>query len=556
VKRKNSQKSTGSRFPLSLSVRRIAAVLILVLAVLAPFPLTGCGEFSDFLQEEVSSAISETAEEEAEEEKNLPQFGLEYSADASLNPLMTESQANMDMLDAVYDRLVELDGRFMPQPVLCSSFKGDGERFVFEIREDVFFHDGELLTASDVVYSLQYVSEQPLSPYHNRLRDVSGIESAGNTVIVTLSRKNSYFVSLLDIPIIRKNAASKDPFFPVGTGSYRYTRIDEENVLQAVEKPWRGDVGRIDLIRLYDTSQAERRLYYFESGDVDLLKAQMSESQTLADYGEFNHRDIPTAQLTFLAPNTRDSRLKTGTVARGISAYLSRDEIVGKTLANGALATALPCHPVWGAIQTYTPPLMTPAQATDALGDAGYGPDADGILVGNGTELIFRLLVNGDNQMKVSVARHIAEQLRPYGIEMKLVELSWEDYHKALAEGDFDFYLGEVKQMSDMNADYLFAPDGAQNYGQSKAPATLAAASAFRESDNPGTLAEDTAAYCTTFLREMPIIPLYYGQATLVYKKDFVPPVLSFSASRAYGALAQWKYAAASSVPSPPNGTE
>ena len=81
----------------------------------------------------------------------------------SLRPLdphtCTDANAVRNWRCALYEALVEHDGEFFA-PVLAESWRcaEDARSWTFTLREGVRFHDGRVLTARDVVYSLQWAA--------------------------------------------------------------------------------------------------------------------------------------------------------------------------------------------------------------------------------------------------------------------------------------------------------------------------------------------------------------------------------------------------------------
>ena len=73
---------------------------------------------------------------------------------------------------------------------------------------------------------------------------------------------------------------------------------------------------------------------------------------------------------------------------------------------------------------------------------------------------------------------------------MELQKLSWTDYQKALAQGDFDLYLGAVTLSADFDPTPLLS--GALNYGRYWNADTNALTDAYRAA--AGTARETAAA--------------------------------------------------------------
>ena len=55
----------------------------------------------------------------------------------------------------VFDGLIELDTSGKVQPGLAESWEADEKQITFHLREGVTFHNGEKMTAEDVVFSIQ-----------------------------------------------------------------------------------------------------------------------------------------------------------------------------------------------------------------------------------------------------------------------------------------------------------------------------------------------------------------------------------------------------------------
>lgn len=93
----------------------------------------------------------------------------------SLDPAFAKSQNNIWAVDHLYNGLVQLDEQLNIRPAIAASWKisEDGLTYIFELRDDVFFHDnkvfengkGRKVTAEDVVYSFErIISDEVASP--------------------------------------------------------------------------------------------------------------------------------------------------------------------------------------------------------------------------------------------------------------------------------------------------------------------------------------------------------------------------------------------------------
>ena len=77
----------------------------------------------------------------------LPHLDADKTTDSSVGQIMWH----------VYEGLVELDSSFRPVPHLAESVSvnDEGTRYVFDLRQDVVFHNGQRMTSKDVEASFQ-----------------------------------------------------------------------------------------------------------------------------------------------------------------------------------------------------------------------------------------------------------------------------------------------------------------------------------------------------------------------------------------------------------------
>src|SRR4029079_6350300 len=72
-----------------------------------------------------------------------------------LDPHKTSAYFSFEVLENVFDTLVEPDAKLEMRPALAESWNvsGDQRTWTFHLRRGVTFHDGSPFTADDVVYS-------------------------------------------------------------------------------------------------------------------------------------------------------------------------------------------------------------------------------------------------------------------------------------------------------------------------------------------------------------------------------------------------------------------
>ncbi len=111
---------------------------------------TACGGNSSTGNQKDTSGTSGTTKEEVH---------IAYNAEPeSFDPVKGTAVATRSITRNVFEGLLELDGEYEVQCQLCSSYEvsEDGKIWTFKLREGVPFHNGDTMTADDVVASLNY----------------------------------------------------------------------------------------------------------------------------------------------------------------------------------------------------------------------------------------------------------------------------------------------------------------------------------------------------------------------------------------------------------------
>lgn len=186
-------------------------------------------------------------------------FRYNESANIStLDPAFAKDQAIIWACNQIYNGLVELDSNLGIQPSIAKSWtiSEDGKTYVFNLRDDVYFHPHPLfkgrrrVIASDFVYSFNRIIDPKVASPGNWIFNIvennngkySFIAPNDSTLIIYLNKPFSPFIGLLSMPYsfvvpreiiehygqdFRKN--------PIGTGPF-YFKYWKEGVKLVLRK--------------------------------------------------------------------------------------------------------------------------------------------------------------------------------------------------------------------------------------------------------------------------------------------------------------------------------
>ena len=152
-----------------MKVKRLVSLALALAVVLST--LCGCGKQE---QPDVNDP------NEGNKTKDTLIIG-HWSDPPSLDPNNALNDCSMRVTTNVFDTLVRMDAHFTPQPCIAESWEiSDNQmEYTFKIRNDVKFHNGDLLTVDDVVFSIDRGINSPkASP------SFSHVKSSTSTVLL------------------------------------------------------------------------------------------------------------------------------------------------------------------------------------------------------------------------------------------------------------------------------------------------------------------------------------------------------------------------------------
>lgn len=485
--------------------RYLAALTAAALAL----SLAACGQGAEPGGESPSPTPSQVTVPEAEPAV----FALGYAGASTLHPLETTDQSNLDVAALVYEGLYELDETFEPQPLLAqsASASGDGLTWTITLRTDAAFSDGSPLTAEQVVSSLNKARQG--GAYAARLAGIASVREEDGGVVITLLSPNGALPSLLDVPIVLE----REEGLPLGTGPYAFHQEGDSLWLEANPGWWQGRRPLYDTISLWENQSLEDRVSAFDSGEVTAVTTDFTAANALGYSGTYETHDFTTTSLLFVGFNTAEGFCADSGLRAALSRAFDRGSIVTGLLSGHGDAAELPVHPGNSQYsQTAAGRLSYDLEGARAiLEEAGYAYNEENQLALGKQVLSLSFIVNRDSLVKQAIAEHIAQDLRELGMEVTVRELDWEDYTAALAGGDFDLYMGEVKLTGDFDISALLA--GTLNYGGYQNELVLALLESWKGSSGAARQVAAGALYLA-MAEDLPFASLCFKRGSLLIR--------------------------------------
>lgn len=417
----------------------------------------------------------------------------------SLDPQKTISSS---VLGYIYSSLIVPD----PQgsgylPYLASSWETseDGTKYTFHLRHDVRFHNGDPLTAQDVVFTFQRaIDPATVSPATGSdlhfMKSISALDDY--TVEITMDGRNYYMIDFLSYDtfegILSQNAVTQygDLYGrnPVGTGPYLFKEWVNGDHLTLERNPdftWgpeftHGMPPNIQTVIVYFLPETAIISAGLEAGEIDFVYGRTFtplEINNLAETGMFDILRYPAHELNpFIILNTSQPPFDDILVRLALSHATDKQAVMdmvaynsGAVVQNGPLSATMEGY--WSGIEEmgYDFDLE---KARELMQNAGYQTNANGVLEKDGQPFTIELnLING-SEISNQCAEILRAQWRELGIDVQLLQMDRGMFYEKMISGN---YTASLMKWGFPNSDIinqLFASRniGGSNYGHVNDP--------------------------------------------------------------------------------------
>ncbi|EHM13350.1 MULTISPECIES: ABC transporter substrate-binding protein [Jonquetella] len=364
----------------------------------------------------------------------------------NFDPQNSVDTFSFSMQKQIYEPLVTVDGKTRKLvPVLAESWEMlDDVTYKFHLRKGVKFHNGEELTADDVVFSLKRVTDPAQSVFAKSKGiyiDPNGFEIIDKyTVIVRTNGVVGGFLGSMKHPyasIMNRKAveeAGKEYFrHPVGTGPYKFVSWTkgEKVELEAFKDYW-GEKPYAEKMTFVVLPDDSSRVIALETNKVDMIYAVPSgDFNRLSESSDVKVVKAPGLVLLHLGMNTQNPKLSDPRVRLAIEYAINKDAY-NQVVYNGNAVTPkgpLPTACSWFP-EDAKPWPFDPEKAKKLLAEAGVKLPLE----------LNLWVINA--QDRIDGATVIQSMLAQVGINVNVQVFENAVFDDKLKEGKHDMYLG------------------------------------------------------------------------------------------------------------------
>lgn len=465
----------------------LASVMVLALA------LTGCGGSKS--PSPAAPSAGSTSQNQAAESSGPKDEVVTMAIISTWNTLNiynTSGNYGHCVADQLFERMVSCthDGEYLPRLADSWEMSEDHTSMTFHMNKNAKWHDGEPLTADDVVFTLKAVTSEKMDNYYrSKFVCLAGTDDNGicaspddlqveaiddytvkiglktpkdeQTVLSTLC---SFFYVLpqhiLDTGDYSDINSSDFWTSPVGAGPFKYVKdiAGEQLEMTANEDYYLGCPDfKTFVIKVVPATSLTAGLL---NGEIDVVGAG---SIPLSDWGTIESSDnlvaesIPSYAYQYMEFNLSDGNdaFQDAAVRIAFDKAIDKQLIVDQLMAGeGQVAV--------GPMPKYHP------YYNDALEGNSYDPNAakSALEAANfDFNRTYRLIVPQGNQVREQSALIIQQNLKDIGIKVEIETYDFATLLEMMRNGDFDLgLLGGGSNIDPNESAVIFKPGSAQNY--------------------------------------------------------------------------------------------
>lgn len=487
----------------------------------------------------------------------------------TLNPLYASSSAELSASRLMFSSLYQYDttGGLKADLAETMSVENDGKNYFIKIKDGVKWHDGEPLTAADVMFTLSIIKDPASRSSMTASWQGIDVEVQNDTTLkFTLPATIAAFPHALTFPVLPEHILKDVPASnlrenrfsnaPIGSGPFEFRRLQTVNVTNNTKilhanrfEQYHGGVAKLDRFQLHAYADREAIVTALKTSEVNgAAHLQPGEAAT-ADSGRYDVLDVPVYGGVYALFNTDRGALSDKQVRKALRLAVDTNK-VRRSVGVQDRPLDLPFLNEQVAADLPTAPAADSKKAAAELDAAGWRLDGD-VRKKDGQPLTIEVVtIKGSEYEKV--VESLAGQWRSVGVDVKtsIVDASGAGQditQTVLRPRAYDVLVYELAIGADPDVyAYWHSSQATQqgrnlsNYASGLADDALVSARSRLENDLRGA---KYASFAKVWLDDAPAIGLYQSNFTYVNTKkaQTLRPgsVITSSAAR-YADVTDW----------------
>ncbi len=321
-------------------MKKLTALLLTTAAVLSLAACSGGGETAEGDSGAAVSGAESGGSEASGERQIKDEIIFAQSSDlTTMEPNIGTQERAYSLTNHMYDTLLVFDSEMNMSNSLAKSYEWlDDVTLQLNLQEGVKFHNGDPLTAQDVIFTFQKRADRG-SAFANYI-DVAAMEAPDDyTVIVPFTSPHPSFIYQLTDPafgIVPKDyyeSVGEEGFAkdPIGSGPYKLKEYvtGDYYTLERFDDYW-GEKAKTKYLTMKIVPEAGQRTIMLETGEIDVAyEIPYVDAAKIQENPDLQFLSTPSMKIVMYYVNTQSaSPLKDKRVRQAIEYAIDKEAIV------------------------------------------------------------------------------------------------------------------------------------------------------------------------------------------------------------------------------------
>lgn len=366
------------------------------------------------------------------------------SSPANLDPRIGTDAFSERIDELLFDSLVRKDEHFVLHPWVAESWDIPNPlTYVFHLRRGVRFHDGRRVTAKDVKWSVESMTNGTVissKTATTSYQHIASIEVPDDyTVVFRMKEPDSGLLwNLSDgaMGIVPYGSDKQFNLHPIGSGPFKLVRNLQDNEVVVIRNDdyW-ADKPKVERVRFAVVPDATTRALELRKGsaDIDINSLTADMVGSLRRDPALRIEQEPGTPVQYLGFNLRDPVLRDVRVRQAIAYAIDIRPIIDylwRNTVRQATSVLAPQH--WAFDSNLQPYPHDPEKARVLLTQAGYS-----VQTGKRLHLIMK---TSDQETSRLLAVILQQQLHDVGIDLELRTFEFATFYADVTKGAFQIY--------------------------------------------------------------------------------------------------------------------
>jgi len=531
----------GNAFPIHAEIKggkQMKKYLALLLSLVLILGIaSGCKPASSG---SATPAPSATSPETPEATKWKEEVVIGFNAKTTTtNPTAVSNVAHNIMFNLTHNCLTGYDEatkEVLPELAESWEMSEDKKTWTFTLRDDVYFHNGEKMTADDWLFTIENgknAENGTVKAFYNSIESAAAVDE--KTLQIVLVNPNMDLLITLATPsycVLSRKAVEADAANGPGIGTGAWVNKEfvsgDYTLLERFDDYW-GELPDTKTLRFRYISEGSARLIALENGEIDVCQAPNNTELDIIKANEaLEMISYQASALTYLAFNAEKESCSDPNLRLAIAYALNVQDIIDGA-ASGMAGKA---NGMWGYYQFgFFDDWQSAGQAdyTYNLDKAreymAQSDHPDGVTITFTTSTTWR----------VNALQIIQQQLSPLGIDVIIDEVDAAGLTSKASAGDYEVIMYSISYTSaGDDVRRTFYPGSSSNHARYNNPRVTELLDLAVAEAEAATRLEYYKEVQTIIHEECPYIPLYYANSGAAVTKALEGANFSVSGAHDY----------------------